>query len=431
MVPPRLRTVLCTFCVLLAFAIGAGLRAQEGPAEEAPDSENTPVEITEKEAELKRIQEDIRVLREARVRKAGEQHRLTTAVEVLEDRVRQARLELDYTTVSLEETGLRIRQTREELDSLAKKQERLREQLRTVFRMLAALERRSPLEALLLPGTFADFLGNQQALHRVHTHATSLLVAAQDLKRAREAKETDLRRRQEELEQLAKLQAAQRNSLQAHEDQQRRALSHTLAEAARLSSLLLEAEQARREIQQELFVLRNAGVRLSLKQAEEYARYAGSATGVRPALLLGVLKIESNVGGNVGSGRYPEDIHPDHREAFLRVMKKLGLDPATTPVSAKPTTYEGWGGAMGPGQILPGTWERIESDVARMTGKVQPSPFDLLDAFVGTAVILRNAGASSGSEFEAVNRYFAGPHWARFTWYGDRVLAVAKEYESR
>jgi hypothetical protein len=28
-----------------------------------------------------------------------------------------------------------------------------------------------------------------------------------------------------------------------------------------------------------------------------------------------------------------------------------------------------------------------------------------------------------------VNRYLAGPNWQYFTWYGDRVLTVAKEYE--
>lgn len=86
---------------------------------------------------------------------------------------------------------------------------------------------------------------------------------------------------------------------------------------------------------------------------------------------------------------------------------------------------------MGPGQIMPGTWERVESTVGRLTGKSQPSPFDLGDAFVATAVILQGAGAASGNEVEAVNRYFAGPNWQRFTWYGDRVLAVAREYEAR
>lgn len=404
--------------------------AQEDAAE-APSPEALAADIAEKEASLAELKEKIRILETAQAAKEGERQKFTTAVEILENRVRQARLELDYTEISTEEVRLRIRQTEDELRGLLEKDGRIRTQLRELLRTLALLDQRSPLEVLLLHGTFADFLGNQQAVARLQARATALLTTTHDLKRARERHEEDLKGREADLENLAKLQTTQRDSLEEQEQQQRQALSQSVAEVARVAARLAEAEQARREIQLEVFTLRNTGIRLSLKQAEDFARYASGATGVRPALLLGVLKVESNIGINVGAGRYPEDVHPGHREAFLRVVSKLGLDPKTTPVSARPRTYQGWGGALGPAQILPGTWERIADEVGRLVGKEMPSPFELLDAFVGTAVLLRNAGAASGDEYEAVNRYFAGPNWQRFTWYGDRVLAVAKEYESR
>lgn len=429
----RLRMVF--IAALLGGLLPAGMFAQSPTPNPEPVSSPAPEqlgsELATKETELQELLGKIRALKDARAKKQGEQSRLTDAVEILEDRVKQTRLELDYTRVSMEEAQIRLRQTTEELERLTKKQERLREQMRLIVRLMATLDERSPLETFLTGDTFADFLSNHQALARIQTQATGLLLQTQELKTAREAKAADLRSRHDELQKLEQLQAAQRATLHEEEGRKRTALSRTVGEAARLSSLVAEAEEARREIQQEIFSLRNAGIRLSLKQAEDFAKFAGSATGVRPALLLGVLKIESNVGTNVGSGRYPDDVHPDHREAFLRVAQKLGLDPATAPVSAKPTTYQGWGGAMGPGQIMPGMWERVESEVGRIVGKRTPSPYELLDAFVATAVILRGGGAASGNEYEAVNRYFAGPNWARFTWYGDRVLAVAKEYESR
>lgn len=405
------------------------VRAQDEPPPEPSGDLRT--EIAAREEELRRLSEKITEIRTARTKKEGESSRLTDVVELLEDRVRQARLELDYTTVSIEEIRLRVRQNEAELGLLQERAGRLRAQIVYLLRTLSLLDQRSPLEAFLVRGTFADFLGNQQAIARLQSRGTALLLQTHDLRRAREAREAELKTRRADLEQLAKLQAVQRASLVAQEQRQRLALNRSLSETARLGALLSEAEEARREIQQEIFTLKNAGIRLSLRQAEEFSRYAGGATGVRPALLLGVLKVESNIGTNVGSGRYPDDVHPDHREAFLRVAAKLGLDPATAPVSAKPTSYAGWGGAMGPGQIMPGMWERIEDEVGRIVGKTVPSPYELLDAFVATAVILRNAGAASGNEYEAVNRYFAGPNWQRFTWYGDRVLAVAKEYEAR
>ena len=427
----RLRiSLLATLLIGILTAAAAAQSPTPTPAS-GPPPEQLGAELSAKEVELQVLQEKIRALKDARAKKQGEQTRLTSAVEILEDRITQTRLELDYTRVSMEEAQIRLRQTTEELDALSKKQDRLREQIRLTLRFMAAFDERSPLETFLTGDTFADFFSNQQALARIQTQATGLLLQTQELKTAREAKETDLRNRHDELQKLAQLQEAQRATLQEEEGRKRTALTRTVGEAARLSSLVAEAEEARREIQQEIFSLRNVGIRLSLKQAEDFAKFAGGATGVRPALLLGVLKIESNIGSNVGSGRYPNDVHPDHREAFVRVAQKLGLDPATAPVSAKPTTYQGWGGAMGPGQIMPGTWERVESEVGRIVGKGTPSPYELLDAFVATAVILRGGGAASGNEYEAVNRYFAGPNWQRFTWYGDRVLAVAKEYESR
>lgn len=425
----RCRSLLGALVVASALAGAAVLAQEETPAPSAPDE--LTGEIAAKEAELSDIAEKIRALKEERSKKERQRASLTSAVEILEGRVRQSHLELDHTEISIIEVRLRIRQTAEELLSLTSKEGRLKEQLAELLRLLALLDLRSPLEVIVGGGTFADFLSNRQAVTRLQANTSILLTRAHDAKRVREERERDLNARSTELEQLAKLQAAQRAALKAQETQKRRTLAQTAREATRTASLLAEAEEARREIQQEVFVLKNAGLRLSLRQAEDFARHAGGLTGVRPALLLGVLKVESNLGTNVGSGRYPDDVHPDHREAFLRVVEKLGLDPAATPVSAKPTTYQGWGGALGPGQILPGIWESVEPEVARLTGKSRPSPFDLLDAFTATAVLLRNAGAASGNEFEAVNRYFAGPNWQRFTWYGDRVLAVAKEYEAR
>lgn len=426
----RCRRFLCALAAVELLYGGMAVLAQEGvTAPPAPDG--VAADIAAKEAELASLAEKIRALKEARAKKEGEQERLTSAVEILEDRVRQSRLELDHTEVSVLEIRLRIRQTEEELKRLTEHQERLKDQLTELLRLRSTLDLRSPLEVLVRGGTFADFLGNQHAVARLQARTSTLLTSTHDAKLVREQRELDLNERREELEQLAKLQAAQRSSLEAQESQRRGTLAKATADAARVASRLAEAEEARREIQQAVFVLKNAGVRLSLTEAEDFARYAGGLTGVRPALLLGVLKVESNVGTNVGSGRYPDDVHPGHREAFLRVVEKLGLNPATTPVSAKPRTYAGWGGALGPGQILPGTWERVEPNVAKLTGNPRPSPFDLGDAFTATAVILQSAGAAGGNEFEAVNRYFAGPNWQRFTWYGDRVLAVAKEYEAR
>jgi len=306
---------------------------------------------------------------------------------------------------------------------------RLRVELQSVLREMSVLDQVSLWQSLFSKGSFTDFLQANGAFNSLQRKMMNIILIAQDARKVLEKQKISLQQKQDDLSQLQGLQEAQSKSLQIEEGNKQVALTKTIAQQKKVTGLIAEAEDARAEISQKLFSLRNAGISMSLTDALVIAKYAGKVTGVRPALLLGVLKIESNLGTNVGSGRYPDDIHPLHRDAFLRVVKKLGLDPEKAPVSAKPKSYAGWGGAMGPGQIMPGIWESIENSVAELTGRTLPSPYNLQDAFVATAIILRNSGATTGNEYEAINRYFAGGNWQRFTWYGDRVLAVADEYE--
>ena len=84
---------------------------------------------------------------------------------------------------------------------------------------------------------------------------------------------------------------------------------------------------------------------------------------------------------------------------------------------------------MGPAQIMPQTWEGLETRIGQLMGKIIPNPYELADAFVGTAVMLADRGAADPArEREAIGRYIAGPNWEYYGWYIDRVLAVATEY---
>lgn len=392
--------------------------------------EDNSAEILNKEAELKVIQEKINALNTARKLHEQEKNSLTRSIDVINDNIKATRLELDKTAVSIDYAQLQIAKNQRAAQNSEKQVERLRTELESILREMSAMDRTSLWQSLFSSGSFTDFLQANDAFRSLQRKMMNILLVTQDARKALEKQKTELEQKQDDLAQLQVLQQAQKNALGAEEQNKQTALTKTIAEQKKVVGLIAEAEQARSEIQQKLFSLRNAGISMSLTDAVAIAKYAGKVTGVRPALLLGVLKIESNLGTNVGSGRYPDDIHPLHRDAFLRVIKKLGLDPASAPVSAKPKSYSGWGGAMGPGQIMPGIWESIESTVAELTGRALPSPYNLQDAFVATAIILRNSGAATGSEYEAVNRYFAGGNWQRFTWYGDRVLAVAKEYEN-
>jgi membrane-bound lytic murein transglycosylase B len=228
---------------------------------------------------------------------------------------------------------------------------------------------------------------------------------------------------------LASLLSRQNEDLAAQRAEQNKFLSAKEEEKIQYERRIIEARQAREEIEQDIFSLKGSGIKVSLTDANDMARFASSLTGVRAALILAVLKVESNIGKSVGTGSFPDDMHPASREPFLRLTATLGIDPYTTAVAARPKNLKGWGGAMGPAQIMPQTWEGMSPRLAKLMGKAVPNPFELSDAMVATAVFLADRGATSaGGEREAVLRYIAGPNWQYYSWYGDRVLAVAAEY---
>jgi len=93
------------------------------------------------------------------------------------------------------------------------------------------------------------------------------------------------------------------------------------------------------------------------------------------------------------------------KDSFLAIMKELGMNPNTTPVSCPIYSDGAYGGAIGPSQFMPRTWwdsntgYGYKKRVAKVLGIATPSPFRNLDAFVGTASYLSDARARcSGSK---------------------------------
>jgi len=186
-------------------------------------------------------------------------------------------------------------------------------------------------------------------------------------------------------------------------------------------------------IRTELFTLRGSAA-IPFEKAYEYAVRVGQKTGVRPALILGVIAEESNLGENVGTGNWKVDMkNPRDTVPFLDITKRLGLDPDKMPVSKKP--WYGYGGAMGPAQFIPSTWILYEDKIAELTGHNPPNPWDPQDAFMASAILLADNGAKAktyAAERLAALRYFAG--WTNATksayaFYGDDVMELATKYQ--
>jgi peptidoglycan hydrolase CwlO-like protein len=340
-------------------------------------------------------------------------------------------LQLQQTLLSISVTQTDITKTSEDISQVHEDIAARRELLRKTMRSLYQYDSASLMNIILNTDKLSTILNEQ---HQYQILQDKVLGLVNDLhqKQIELIEQKDLLiEHKDKQDQLRTLQIHQQDDLSDQRATKKDFLSLKQQEKANYQNKITEAKQARTEIKQQIFKLKSVDLEISITDAYSAARFASSITGVRPALLLAVLKVETNVGEWLGSGKFPDDMHPGSRDAFLRLTEKIGLDPYTAPISRRPASYKGWGGAMGPGQFMPATWEGIESRVSALMKKPQPNPYELADAIVGTGIMLADRGATSRQkEFEAVNRYLAGPNWLYHTWYGKRVLAVAKEYEA-
>lgn len=418
---------------LISLALGLPVAAwaqAKNPVDEAiAKLEENKAALAAKQAEIAELEAKIKALQGQRDTTAAEAALIDSHVRRLTSQLAKAELELAATKLNIQAVRQQQQQTEKTIESTQQEMARTREQLRGTIQLLHQEEQMSLVRVFLSSLSLSAVLAQREHYQELQRRAIASVQELRQHEEALQQKQIDLEENEKHLRQLHDVLASQEGELAAKRAEQKEFLAAKRAEQVTFENLIAEAAAARAEIAQQVFTLNNAGVELSLNQALDMARLASKLTGVRAALLLGVLKVESNLGESVGGGHYPDDMHPASREAFLRITKRLGLDPATAPISARPRSYSGWGGAMGPGQIMPDTWERIETRVGQLMGKLHPNPYELTDAFVATALFLADKGAANpAQEYEAVNRYLAGPNWQRFTWYGDRVLAVAKEY---
>ncbi|MCX6763079.1 MAG: hypothetical protein NT093_04910, partial [Candidatus Moranbacteria bacterium] len=190
------------------------------------------------------------------------------------------------------------------------------------------------------------------------------------------------------------------------------------------------------KLQEELNALQALGEPINIDQAVSAARYASGLTKVAPEFLLGMLRVESGLGTNVGGGKYKTDMNPAQWDTFKKICGELGIDPGSVPVSRRACYNSnakdgcgGWGGAMGPAQFMPSTWMGYKSKVEKITGEIPANPWDLKDSLVAMGIKLSAVdGVTSGNRAawaKAAGMYLAGGNWENYSWYGDRVLSYA------
>ena len=376
-----------------------------------------------------------------------EKNTLKNKIYILKNKIKSLDYQIYQGNIMVKDLGVQIQDTQLSIDETNLKIEEVKRNLSNILQLQYEEDQRSFVSILLAEETLTGLFNELMALETISLKTQDLLKNIKDLKSNLEGQKEHMDEEKGDLENVVTIQTLQKQESARTKEQEEYFLRLTEEEYQKQLKEKEEVEKKVAEIRARIFELVGIPEAPTFGEALNLAKYVEGITGVRPALLLAVLTQESNIGKNLGqcylknpstgegvvayNGRKIARVMKPTRDVqpFLSITKELGKDPYKTLVSC-PMSY-GWGGAMGPSQFIPSTWVIYRERVKQITGK-PADPWNIKDAFLATGLYLSDYGAAQrtySGEWRAAMIYFSGSTNSRYSFYGNSVMAIAKDLQ--
>ncbi|TSC87269.1 MAG: peptidase M23 [Parcubacteria group bacterium Gr01-1014_8] len=384
------------------------------------------------EQELMEIEKDIAAKKGNLTELQRQRTSLERDVAILDSKIETARLSIKQRDISITKLRDGIADKHRAIAGVDQRVLKSEESLAQLIRRTREIDDVSLAELALGEGTVSRFFEEidnfEQIQSALDVSFKEMAVLRADLAARKEA----LEGQQVEEQDLRQIQVLQKQAIEKDEKEKKTILTVTKGQEKAYQQLIAERERQAATIRSALFGLRDSSA-IPFGKAYEYAKEASAKTGVRPAVILAILREETNLGENVGTGNWKTDMHPTRDQpVFAQITAELGLNPDSMPVSRKPGY--GWGGAMGPAQFIPSTWILYKDRIGKATGENPPNPWTARTAIFATSLLMMDNGADGGTyatERKAALKYFAGGNWSKpaYAFYGDDVMEFAESYQ--
>jgi peptidoglycan hydrolase CwlO-like protein len=390
----------------------------------------------------------------------GSQHKsLQNQIDTLTAQIKKSQLQLQATKLEIQALQNNIVIHSNTITVLSGQLSNEQQSLGQIIRQTNEIDHYSIVEVVLSSQNVSSFFGDLDSFSAIKQELNSSYTQVSDTRTQKQDEKVALEDQQTQAQKLATEQTLEEAQIQTAQAAKQKLLTQTKGQEATYQGIYNVQKQSIAQIQAALFALAGGSGNINLTNAIALAKTAGAATGVRPAVILGILKQETDIGKHVGTGNWTTRDAP----VFKTIMATIGMNPDTAKVSAAPSY--GWGGAMGPGQFIPSTWacyagyvntttgacgkgtdgtyvgpwayNAAKDHVAKLAGHAStPSnPYSNLDAFTATALLMSDNGADAqtfDAERTAALRYFAG--WGNasnpaYAFYGDDVMAFAAQFQ--
>lgn len=406
----------------------------------ALEAELDQLEALEKELEAEKIN----------LNKKG--NTLSSEVKRLDSQITKLKLQIKAVNLTIERIDDEIKITQGKIKTTEGDIDFHKEAIADILQAMYESEKKGILEILLANNKLSEFFTNVNNLMSAQEKLGTMLQKFVDLRQRLVDEKEDLALEKIDAAALKAEQDAQKAKVQKTQTDKNKLLKDTKNKESEYQKKITETKKSAAEIRKQIFKFIGGG-ELDFEAAYELAKVAEKATDVRAALILAVLDRESKLGKNVGQCDYKKAMHPTRDiPVFLAMVEELGLmknlESGFLKVSCAIVADGAYGGAVGPAQFIPSTWAMYtgyakkngewtrnpdKDRISQITGSNPPNPWRNADAFVATALYLKDAGAQKGSissERTAAAKYYAGSRWKNYLWtYGDRVVSKAEKFQ--
>src|SRR3990167_6054982 len=313
----------------------------------------------------------------------GDVDYLTSQINALKTKIKARALAITQLKVNIKEKVNTIQ-------SLSNKIDREHESLAQLLRNTNEFDDENIVHLILSDASISNFYSDLESYASIKQAVKASADLIRGIKTETEVAKKDLEKKQNaETDAKVELENAQKKVAQS-EAEKKQLLNISKNKEQEYQKLAAEKKARADKIRAALFQLRDTKA-IPFGTALEYAREAEKQTGVRPAFLLAIITQETNLGANIGTCNRPDDppsknwkavMKPDRDlMPFERITSALGFNPYSMPVSCP--WNGGWGGAMGPSQFIPSTWELYAKKVASALGiGGMPNPWEPEHAFM-------------------------------------------------
>ncbi len=353
---------------------------------------------------------------------------------------------LSATQASIARVGRLLQETESTIQSKEQEVQNLEQQVILDRHLLRALLQEmyysgsTPLlEVVLSENDVRQILATNDGLFSTQEKVQTLIAEMNDAQVRLGEEKQNLEEKKEDHETLLSVQNRQKQGLVLEKNE-------TAEELEDQATVVAKLQKEINELQGDLQTL--TGKSYNAGDIKEAVDFASRKTGVPKGFLFGVLKMETNLGKNVGGCTYGQvesgaeanykkgklskrayQTFIARRKTFKSITDELDLDYRKQKVSCNPSGYAGTGGAMGVAQFMPDTWIGYKSRVAAITGHHPPSPWNLTDGVTAMGLKLGAVpGVKEGKE-SAYRRAAAAYLGTSYGPYVNGIIYWAKNYK--